>query len=100
MHSSSSELAAFGRRLQALRLAYAGAIDLPDLSATEFAQMLAISPPEFEAFEQGLREPPMSVLVVLHRKTGVSLDWLIAHEGPDLARAPATRTTPPLRAVS
>ena len=100
MHSSSSELAAFGHRLRNVRLAYAAAIDLADLSAAEFAQMLAIAPAEYETFEDGLREPPMSVLVVLHRKTGVSLDWLIAHEGEDRARAMSGPPRPRLRAVS
>ncbi len=100
MHSSSSELTAFGQRLRSVRLAYGAAIDLADMSAAEFAHMLAIAAPEYKAFEDGRREPPMSVLVTLHRKTGVSLDWLIAHEGQGRARAVAGPQQPKLRAVS
>ncbi len=80
MPSSTAELAAFAQRLQKLRHAYAGAIDLPALSAAEFAQVLGVPLASYEAYERGDQEPPMSVLVRLHRKTGVSLDWLIADE--------------------
>ncbi len=80
MPSSIAELAAFAQRLQNLRHAHAGAIDLPELSAVEFARILGVPLASYEAYERGDHEPPMSVLVLLHRKTGVSLDWLIADE--------------------
>lgn len=81
MPSSMEELADFARRLQSLREAYAGAIDLPELSASEFARMLGIPLASYEAYERGDHEPPLSVLVLFHSKTGVSLDWLIAGDG-------------------
>ncbi|MCL2427749.1 MAG: helix-turn-helix domain-containing protein [Alphaproteobacteria bacterium] len=80
MPSSSIQLAAFALRLRNLRQAYATAIDLPDLAPAEFARMLGVESASYEAYEQGEREPPLSVLALLHQKTGVSLDWLIADE--------------------
>ncbi|MBO0710032.1 MAG: helix-turn-helix domain-containing protein [Acetobacteraceae bacterium] len=80
MPSSSIQLAAFALRLRNLRQAYARAIDLPDLAAGEFARMLGVESTAYEAYERGEHEPPLSVLAVLHQKTGVSLDWLIADE--------------------
>lgn len=80
MPSSSIQLAAFALRLRNLRLAYARAIDLPELAPAEFAGMLGVERAAYEAYERGEREPPLSVLAVLHQKTGVSLDWLIADE--------------------
>ncbi len=85
MHSKVLDLAVFGCRLRSLRVAYAAAIDMADLSAAEFARMLAIAPLDYEAFEGGVREPSISVLLLLHRKTGVSLDWLVAHDGSQAA---------------
>lgn len=93
MPSSTEELAAFAERLQKLRHAYAGAIDLPELSAAEFARILGVPLTSYESYEGGEQEPPMSVLVLLHRKTGVSLDWLIAdeHGGRPMGRGMAGR---------
>lgn len=82
MHSSSTELAAFARRLRSVRCAFAEAIDLPELSGAEFARMLGLPLAAYEAYEHGEREPSMSALVVLHRRTGVSIDWLIAEPQP------------------
>ena len=78
MPSSSVQLAAFAQRLRSVRQAYARAIDLPQLAAAEFARMLGVSIASYESYEQAEQEPPLSVLALLHRKTGVSLDWLIA----------------------
>jgi transcriptional regulator with XRE-family HTH domain len=80
MPSSSAELAAFAQRLRNLRHAFARAIDLPELAASEFARMLGVSVANYEAYERGDCEPPLSVLATLHRRTGVSLDWLVAAE--------------------
>ncbi len=96
MPSSSAKLAAFAQRLQKLRHAYAGAIDLPELSAAEFARILGVPLASYEAYEHGDTEPSMSVLVLLHRKTGVSLDWLMAdeHGSRPLGRGLSERARP------
>jgi|SRR6185312_7400860 transcriptional regulator with XRE-family HTH domain len=96
MPSSTTELAAFAQRLQKLRHAYAGAIDLPELSAAEFARILGVPLASYESYEHGDNEPSMSVLVLLHRKTGVSLDWLMADEpgGRPMGRGLAGRARP------
>ncbi len=91
MHSSSSDLAAFAGRLHRLRVGFARAIDLPELTAAEFAKMLTIAVPDYLAYESGAREPPLSVLATLHRRTGVSLDWLVAEDGADDRPAPGLR---------
>ena len=40
--------------------------------------MLGVSVASYESYERAEQEPPLSLLALLHRKTGVSLDWLIA----------------------
>lgn len=92
MPSSSIQLAAFALRLRNLRLAYARAIDLPELAPAEFAGMLGVERAAYEAYERGEREPPLSVLAVLHQKTGVSLDWLIADETRPAAGGASARS--------
>lgn len=93
MPISPIQLAAFAQRLRSLRRAYARAIDLPELAGAEFARMVGISAASYEAYESAEQEPTLSALALLHRKTGVSLDWLIADDSERRATgSPAGRS--------
>ena len=67
-----------GSRLAQLRAQHAMAISRPGLTASAFADLLGFDPALYEACEAGAAEPGMAMLATLHRRTGVSLDWLIA----------------------
>ena len=51
-----------------LRHAYAGAIDLPELSAVEFALYLGVPCCPMRPMSAANQEPPMSMLVLLHAR--------------------------------
>jgi len=67
-----------GTRLVTLRAQHAEAVSRPGLTASAFAALLGLDPVVYEACEAGAAEPGLAMLAVLHRRTGVSLDWLIA----------------------
>ena len=67
-----------GARLMTLRAQHAVAIARTGLTASAFAALLGLDPAFYEACEAGAAEPGIVMLAVLHRRTGVSLDWLVA----------------------
>ncbi len=48
------------------------------MTAAEFATLLELSPVDYAAYEAGMADPSLTALAAAHRRTGVSLDWLIA----------------------
>ena len=60
-----------GTRIASLRLSHG-------LSQAELAKHLHISTSAVGMYEQGRREPSVSILVALSREFGVSLDYLLS----------------------
>ncbi|MBE6933467.1 MAG: helix-turn-helix transcriptional regulator [Ruminococcaceae bacterium] len=60
-----------GTRIASLRLSHG-------LSQAELAKRLHISTSAVGMYEQGRREPSVSILVALSREFGVSLDYLLS----------------------
>ena len=75
---SGEALRHVGHRLALLRAQHGQAIGHAGLPPAEFAALLHIEPILYEACESGRTDPPVVLLAALHRRTGVSLDWLIA----------------------
>jgi transcriptional regulator with XRE-family HTH domain len=48
------------------------------LNRTHFARLLNQSPQRWINYEKAIRTPDLETLIWLHRRRGVSLDWLIA----------------------
>jgi transcriptional regulator with XRE-family HTH domain len=48
----------------------------------DFARMLGVSWQRWHHYEAGNRVPEIDVLCVLHRKLGISLNWLLCGSGP------------------
>jgi len=76
MVDESAEASQIADRLRSLRTAHGQAIDLPAISAQQFAQLLGVRPSTYGAYERGERDPPASFLASLRRKTSVDLNWL------------------------
>jgi transcriptional regulator with XRE-family HTH domain len=80
----------FGRRLTAVRVAYASLTGEPASTRADFAAKLGIEPSRYRRYERGEVQPQMSVLRAIRNLTGISLDWLICGLEPgmdDLALA-------------
>lgn len=58
-----------GERLKILREAY-------HLKAKDVAQMCNITYRNYQKYENGISEPPLSRLVIISMYTGISLDWI------------------------
>jgi transcriptional regulator with XRE-family HTH domain len=72
----------FAARLKQLRLNYGTQIEKPGLSARQFANILGIAAQRYRRYERAEIEPPLEVLALLRRLTGVSLDRLVAGMRP------------------
>jgi transcriptional regulator with XRE-family HTH domain len=77
MSTDFIDLARLGERLATVRRTYDESIDLPNLGPNLFAMLLGVSAFAYESYERGETEPTVDFLVVLRKKTGVSLDWLL-----------------------
>ena len=82
MLATAADLQSMGRRLALVRRDYGEAIDLPELDAASFANMLGVPAKQYEQYERGQAEPTAGFLIALRRKTGVSLDRLMDTELP------------------
>ncbi len=72
------------KRLREVRLA------LGFLECKQFADHLAVPESTMNNYETGLREPPVSMLVIYKNVCGVSVEWLATGEGEmftDIAKA-------------
>ena len=78
------DLAMLGERLAWVRRTFGGSIDLSDLTRIEFAAMLGVCAAVYEAYELGERMPTAGLLVALHEKTGIGLDWLLRSDGREI----------------
>jgi transcriptional regulator with XRE-family HTH domain len=77
----TSETADISRRLRLVR-------ESSGLSKADFARLLGVSWQRWNNYEADSRRvPALDVLVSLHRKLGISLDWLLC--GTGAARLPA-----------
>ena len=76
----ADDLDAFANRLRSVRISYGQVIDLPAITAAQFAQLLGVRPSTYGAYERGDRDPPASFLASLRRRTGVDLNWLCCGE--------------------
>ena len=72
----ADDLAPFANRLRSVRISYGQVIDLPAITAAQFAQLLGVRPSTYGAYERGDRDPPASFLAALRRRTGADLNWL------------------------
>jgi len=72
----------FAARLKQLRLNYGKQVEQPGLSARQFANILGIAAQRYRRYERAEIEPPLEVLALLRRLTGVSLDRLVAGMRP------------------
>jgi transcriptional regulator with XRE-family HTH domain len=71
-----AESSQFADRLRDLRISHGQAIDLPAITAQQFAQLVGDRSSTYGAYERGERDPPASFLASLRRRTGVDLNWL------------------------
>ena len=72
----ADDLDTFANRLRSVRISYGQVIDLPAITAAQFAQLLGVRPSTYGAYERGDRDPPASFLASLRRRTSVDLNWL------------------------
>jgi transcriptional regulator with XRE-family HTH domain len=72
----ADDLDNFASRLRSVRVSYGQVIDLPAVTAAQFAQLVGVWPGTYGAYERGERDPPASFLASLRRRTGVDLNWL------------------------
>ncbi len=77
-----ANLRLFADRLRETRQVYGKRIGKPDLSGKQFALILGIEAQRYRRYERAEIEPPLHVLALLRRVTGVSLDRLVAGLGP------------------
>lgn len=80
------DLTMLGERIAWVRKTYGDSIDLSDLTRLEFATMLGFCATVYETYELGERMPTIEFLVELHRKTGISLDWLLNPDEPEISK--------------
>lgn len=67
----SATTALFGKRLAACRLAARFEY------AEDFAKAIGVHPARYRMYERGEREPPQELLVLMARRLGTSIDFLL-----------------------
>ncbi len=63
-----------GERLKKIRLALS-------MNQGNFSELLGISTPAYVRYELGQRMPRLGLILKLHARLGVDLDWLLTGEG-------------------
>ena len=71
-----ADFSSIGHRLRNVRAWHGQAIDLPGITAEQFAGLLGTRPSTYAAYERDERDPPASFLASLRGKTSVDLNWL------------------------
>lgn len=89
---TDDDLVGFGRRLEAVRLAFGEENNRRDLPLQEFATILGLHPKTLFELESGIIEPTVEFLTVIHDLTGISLDYLVANR--DWIRRPVQERMP------
>jgi transcriptional regulator with XRE-family HTH domain len=75
-------LAPVARRMRAARLAYGAKIGVDNYTIVSFAKALGLKSERLSRYERGERSMPISILMKLHKLTGVSLNTLLAGTTP------------------
>lgn len=68
---------ALAARLGAARRDYCQAIAHPDMSLEQFCERIGLAAADYAECEAGVAEPDVRMLITLHTRLGVSLDWLV-----------------------
>jgi transcriptional regulator with XRE-family HTH domain len=81
MTRPSIDMAAFGKRMRAVRHAYGASIGQPNINRATFARALGFETETYRRWERGHIQPPLVALAAIRLLTGISLDYLITdHE--------------------
>ena len=71
-----ADFSSIGNRLRNVRAWHGQTIDLPGITAEQFAGLLGTRPSAYAAYERDERDPPAFFLASLRAKTSVDLNWL------------------------